>query len=749
MKDLRWLKGTRRVLFPALLLFLALSPAGKNSCFAQSLTEVGSSSTASKPEVKRDDPESSSAPKTTETQPLSGQPATPSSSRSDFRVERLPIANGAELLTIFGKGKDDEGAISEVPLLSVVRDTLGDANPENDRLRYLWMLTYSRPTLRQRLAAAVPFLYQRVGNKTKASNSPPPALLDIAANSRSAGSRLVWFGVQRLLLDSYGLPLKLASRSYRRNWSDYYTVHVTQALSILSNYERISSRSREAEDTLASLQPISTTTPGAFSFVGANSVLVETTSGPAALASFSIATADTLELRARLILSRKSLGFLVRPENFRSVVEKQAINFNDNIGHNWELLRQRAEAQGLYFEPLKTPDGASTHAVLWISRSDLVATPNRIFESRFLNISNPWKDERLRRWQGYIETRYLDAAQQRVTPGSTGSRPVELIPLAVYGLDNPKIPILLVDFRDTLNPKKREVSGRVVGEIVSDVLSLSPLSLPYSLGRRAFDWITSRRGMDVNQPTRLNSYSRLKLLLSLNPAIKPGLRAEIDRRLERVSPDPLTNSRAAEILLARQQFDALLDFADRPEGLAAKIDRDRRAEMTPLKHGRVARIFFKLGNALTFGRYVHRETATPELMARMEVARRLDYHLRFLREVAATSPRLEVTSNLPEVKRSLQFVRDHASEIRKSGVEVAVKVFPRTDDIETRQLCLDVLSTSGNKSAKNELLRIYRDPKTNAEWRAAVAESLRKAVTDDRKVSPARARALLNQVDGK
>jgi hypothetical protein len=39
-----------------------------------------------------------------------------------------------------------------------------------------------------------------------------------------------------------------------------------------------------------------------------------------------------------------------------------------------------------------------------------------------------------------------------------------MIPLALYGLDNPKIPMVLVDFRDGLNPKKREnVAARVAG----------------------------------------------------------------------------------------------------------------------------------------------------------------------------------------------------------------------------------------------------------------------------------------------
>ena len=90
--------------------------------------------------------------------------------KSAFRLERTPVGGGAELLTIFGSldGLPHENqAAAEVPLVSLLRDTLGDENPENDRLRYLWMLTYTKPTFMQKLAGAVPFLYSRVGIKPK------------------------------------------------------------------------------------------------------------------------------------------------------------------------------------------------------------------------------------------------------------------------------------------------------------------------------------------------------------------------------------------------------------------------------------------------------------------------------------------------------------------------------------------------------------------------------------------------------
>ena len=121
--------------------------------------------------------------------------------------------------------------------------------------------------------------------------------------------------------------------------------------------------------------------------------------------------------------------------------------------------------------------------------------------------------------------------------------------------------------------------------------------------------------------------------------------------------------------------------------------------------------------------------------------------MRLLREVAASTPQVEVTWNLDDVKRSLQFV----AETPKAGdsAKIIARVFPRTEDAETRRLCLDALYRIKDRTAKNQLLRIYRNPETGAELRATVAEYLRKVVIEDRKLTPAQAKALLDQVGGK
>jgi hypothetical protein len=595
-------------------------------------------------------------------------PSKPATTSVDeiFRLERVPVDGGAELITIHARLDGIESAEDNkwVPLVTVLRDTLGDLSPENDRLRYVWPLTYTRPSMRQRLSGAIPFLYTRVGNKKHSSESPPPPVLDLAAADRDVWDKIFWTALQSLLLDPYGVPVKASTRSYRHNITDYRKSHIIRALSVLSLYQAVEGRPVFSDSELS-------------------------------------------EIQARLRLTDKTFGGLVGDLNLQRYNEKQITEVRDLRGHNWELLRQRAEAESLFFEPLQMPDGSMTHALLWVAKSDLAQNQGRRYDSRFLNIADPWCDKRLLSWQGYSETRFVDSENRPVSRETPGARETEMIPLALYGLDNPKIPMLLVDFRNGLNPKKREMSRRALQDVTKNILSVSPFGdLPYFLGRTVFDFVTGRRGIDVNQPSRLHTYSQLKLLLSLNQSLDPELREQIGNRLEKVSLNPMENDLQAEAKLATQQYEALLAYAKRPDGLPRKLDRDRRAEMVALEHGRAEQILFRLANVLSFGKYTHREKSEPEMQARLDDARRLAYHTRFLREVAKSSPQIEVTWNLDEVKRSLQFIAGHAASADSKIATAAAKIFVRTQDSDTRRFCLETLSRMTNPRARSELLRL-------------------------------------------
>ncbi len=601
-----------------------------------------------------------------------------------LRLERVAVPGGAELITVHAKLDGIESTENDkwIPLVSILRDTLGDDNAENNRLRYVWPLTYTRPTAKQRLAAAVPFFYTRVGNKDKLSKTPPPAL-DLASPESGVWDKIFWTALQNILLDPYGTPIKASTSAYRRNSSDYRRSHIIRALSVLALYEAVK--------------------------------------GESALSKAEMAT-----IQGRLLLSQKTFGGWVDDSNLQNYYAKKTTQARDERGHNWELLRQRAESESLYFEPLLMPDGSATHALLWVAKRDLIKQQGSRFSSRFLNIANPWTDKRLLKWEGYVETRYFDSENHLVGSETPGAEVVEMIPLGLYGLDNPKIPMLLVDFRDSYNPKKREMSRRVLNDVTKNFLSLSKFgNLPFFLGRTVYDFVTGRRGIDINQPSRLATYSQLKLLLSLNTSMEPELRSEVSGRLETISLNPFENDLNAEASIALAQYEKLLEYAKDPNGLAAQIERDRRAEMMPLEHGSKAQLAFRLLNVMTFGRYVHREEHADNIEDRLDIARRLQHHTRFLQQVAKTSAEIDITWNLEDVRRSLHFIAEHGSEAGSTAATATAKIFARTKDDETRRACLDSLSRIHSSKAKSELLRISQNNEVDKALRELASDYLR------------------------
>lgn len=628
-----------------------------------------------------------------------------------FRLETIPVEGGGEIITIFGnlRGLERKGdaETDDVPLVSVLRDTLGDVDSENDRLRYVWTHTYAKPTKLQRLASFVPFLYMKVGGKKKVSpDSPPPAIIDLSGTESDVWQRFMWLALQNVLFNPYGVAVKSSTNAFDRNRRGHRQAHIIRALAILALYQHET---------------------------GAKQVFSAT---------------ELREIQARLMLTDKIFGGIVDDAYLERYYQNQSFTWRDTRGHNWELLRQHAEAEGLYFEPLTLPNGEATHALLWVARGDLSSNRTRKFNGRFLNFSNPWRDKRLLNWKGYSETRHFDANSRAVASDAEGARQVELIPLALYGLEHPKIPILLVDFRDGGNAKRREASRRLIEDIARNVLALSKFGdIHYFLGRTVLDFVTSRRGIDFNQPTRLRAYSQLKLLLSLSATLDPELRDEINERVSRVSTNPLEDDLKAEARLAREQYEALVRYAKRPKGLAARIDRDRRAELVPLEHGRTARTLFRIANLLSFGLYKHREDEKDgELRERIDAERRLAFHRRFLREVSKSSPVVEVVWNIEDVQRSLHFIGQNGTKADANTARAVARIFFHTEDEETKRLSLNCLYRINNATAKNELLRIYKSPDVAQDFRQLSADYLRRAMREEQRINPADAKAVVSVI---
>jgi hypothetical protein len=433
----------------------------------------------------------------------------------------------------------------------------------------------------------------------------------------------------------------------------------------------------------------------------------------------------------------------MQSENLGRVYDKETAMTRDYRGHNWELLRQYTEAQGLYFEPLEMPDGTARHAMVWVAASDLQSNKGRKFEKRFLNFKNPWTDSRLADWKGYSEVRWYDAEDREVAPETPNAHPKTLIPLALYGLDHPKVPTILIDFRDNGNPKVREMSRRILNDLTGNVFSISRFGgLPFFLGRFVYDFVTGRRGADINQASRLRSYSQLKLLISLDASLDPELRDEIADRVESSTLNPLQNDADVELRIAKTQYQNLMAYAADPGGLPKKIDNDRREEMTKLKHSGKVRALFALGHFFSLGLYTRRETPTPELLARMDTRRQLQYHERFLREVAFTSSDPLIDSRPDLIKRSLTFVSHNGVDAEEKTTRALARIFAISKDEGIQTLSLMGLYRINSSSAKKQLLAIYNNSGVPDRWRNVSANYLRLALQEGQRISVRDARSI-------
>lgn len=632
-------------------------------------------------------------------QPTSIAPASREEQRTGFRIEKIPIEGGAEIVTIFAEREPIEGRtgpFTDLPLVSVLRDTLGDDIPENDRLRYVWMLTYTEPSVRQKIAGFVPFLYTRTRNKTPHPGSdPPPAIINLNSSDSSVWNKVFWAIFKKIALSEIGVGVRASSLQFRQNSHDYRRTAIAAAVTVLGLYQEASGESVLSERELQDIQ-------------------------------------------ARLLLTDKTFGWHMQSENLGRVFTKETAMMRDYRGHNWELLRQYAEAQGLYFDPIEMPDGSARHAILWASASDIQANRGKKFERRFLNIRSPWGDEKLLNWKGHAEVRWYDDEDREVASDTPSARPRTLIPLAIYGLDHPKVPMILVDFRDNGNPKFREISKRILNDLTGNVLSLSQFSgMPFFVGRFIYDFVTARRGVDVNQASRLRAYAQLKLLIALDASLDPEFRSEIASRVESATLNPLQNDADIEMQIAKTQYDNLLAWARRADGLPKRIADDRREEMRRLKHGTAKRTLYALGTFVTFGAYKHRETATPEMLARLDARRQLDYHERILREVAVASADPKIDSDVDALRRSLLFVSQNGNDAAGKTTRALAKIFAISKDPQLQDLCLAGLYRIDNSDAKKELLAIYKSEKYDEHWRNKSARYLRLALAEGQRISKA------------
>lgn len=501
-----------------------------------------------------------------------------------LRAARVPLQSGAELITYFEKLPDEAGTKvgrNEIPLLAVLKDTLNGSDDSNDRLRQVWIFTYSRPSIFQRIAGGIPFLYRRTGMEGNASAQAPRPVLDMGAPSRGTWSGVALTGVQSHILDPVGVITRLTTHSYGGNLGEYRKTHLWEVL-----------------DVLASL------TGDADGSGGLN--------------------LDEMQaLQARLELKGHLLGGLVGDEYLPRAYAKYLTRRTENRGHNWELLRQAAEENGLYFQPLRLADLPVSFALVWVAQPDVASGVARHFDAQFLNIANPFQSERLQNWTGYSEIWHRNEQGVPVTPDATGARPVRMIPLALYSLDYPRVPFQLVDFRSSGRPRRSEIARKLADDVTTGVLGMTEFgNWSYLALKSSWFFVHERHGGATNRSARRRAFVQLRHALGADGTMPPALRRELLARVAKLDLNPVDHSWNDEVRNAWRQYDALMAYAQAPGGLTRDVEANRSDEMRTALHGAGKRTLFRMASLGTFGWYRHREILTSELMTQLAETRR-------------------------------------------------------------------------------------------------------------------------------
>lgn len=526
-----------------------------------------------------------------------------------------PVAEGAELVTLFGRfGTDSAGAaVPDVPLVSVLRDSLDNSEPNDDRLRYVWLLTSNRPTFAQRVLSAVPFFYWKLGKGGSPSGGTPAMLADL-----SHPAHRVWRTAERDILqwtalDPMTMPVRASSHAYRTNNANEERVHLEEAIALL----------RRA--------PASTDGSGL--------------------------TGDQIDgVVARLMLAKNIMGGLMKDGQLERVGNGRDAQRQSTIGRNWELLRTSAERTGLIFEPLQLGGTGENYAILWFPLGTTFAPPGISLAStwKLLHISNPWRDTRLKTWEGYVQGRSLDKDGKLLPVGETGAKEIDLAPLAVYSLTYPRSPLLMIDFRNKTQTKRREVIQRATDEIVSGVLGLSHFgNWYYYAGNGLYQFVKSRRGAAVNAGARIDSYAEFRVAAALDTSLDPAFRKQLRQRTDGLSANPLNVSVRQQLSAASRNYRALLAEAADPEKLPKQLDNDRRHELASFGKSTPSEIGATALHYLTLTAYTRRAPRREGNLALLSRERKTKAALQYLTQVANAGPQPEVTFNLDRIHQSI------------------------------------------------------------------------------------------------
>jgi len=527
----------------------------------------------------------------------------PSRPDSSYYWSSTPVGDTAQLLTLFCRACNVfRGIERDVPVVSVLRDTLGDQSKQNDRVTYIWLLSYVRPSPRQRLLSAVPFFYWRVskgsGSVTKHDVAP---LMDLSTPENSMMAGIERNLIQWTAFDPLSTPARAVTREYGANSLDDERLHLEEAI----NYLRQAPTSKDAT---------------------------------------ALTQAQLDSVIARLKLHEPLLGGLADDKQAERAGMQSGFELERIRMRNSELLRQWAEKSGLIFEALNLGGNRSHYAVLWFPQKGAAPPASSSLHSiwKLLGIRDPWNDSRLQNGRGRVYERALDE-----------NDPKKVIPLAVYSLDYPKQPLILMDFRGKLSRRRREVAQRSTNEVISGVLGISRFADWYVyIGIDLHRFVAGRRGAALDEASRLDCYSDFRINLALDRNMDPSLKTDMETRIRWLAVNPLEAAPKREIQYAVARYQMLVAEAGENGRLAELVDQERRFELASFGESEKARLAKGMLHVASLGHYKQRAKRDDFFMVDRD--RRVAYQLNFLDSLIQTESPPEISYDVQRIESSVR-----------------------------------------------------------------------------------------------
>lgn len=597
---------------------------------------------------------------------MAGAVAPAPSTKQPFHYywQAQPVGNSAQLVTLFCSGCGPAAsADASVPLLSVLRDTLGDHSTDNDRITYVWLLSLARQNFAKQLLAGVPFFYWRVGDGSTHVNEDHAVkpLMDLTKPEQPMAVQVTRDVLQWTVLDPLSMPVRATSRAYRTNEVGRERAHIEEAIEYL----------REAPKT------------------GADGGLTQ-------------AEADTVI--ARLALRKTLLGGMVSERRAQAVGERQLADEETVRSRNWDLLRTFAEKSGLLFEPLTVSSTKGDYAMLWFPADSGNAEPVNASHSavwKALNLRDPWTDARLRDWEGPVFDRWVDDNGSLLPEGVSGVKQVKLIPLGAYSLNYPKFPLLVIDFRDTLHIRRNEMTQRTINELTSGVIGISHFTnWYYYAGASFYDFVASRHGRGMDAASRLDCYAQFRSALALDSGMDPKLKTLLQKRIDSIALNPLESSPESAIKVADEQYGALLNEASSGV-LERRLDRAREAELADFGKSAPARTSQAFLHSATFGLISSRYRKDANLVAELNRTRRIQANLDLLHSAANAGPNPEIVYQPSRLRTAVQEISDLIPGVQVKAVRLDVartlqQISDHTGDSELQADCSFGLAQLGD-----------------------------------------------------